>query len=255
MTEIERLRKLREQVKRVIEAEPELDGPMPDNVRRALADSPESMLRATVRVTKDNIAASARALLDAAIAEAEREQVGASPAGHSTLREAFADLCHEQWTGWMRYLFSRAKVTDEGALIPYGWACLWQRQMGTPYADLSLEEQESDRKEADRFLALLARHEPVQPEPVTQGAGYPSEPSEHDSPPPAVLSDGRGMTPAGSPSVFADLDRHCPTCRHHTHDEGDHWCALDISTGGRVPGLVTHLQPFGCSLHEGKETT
>lgn len=45
----------------------------------------------------------------------------------------------------------------------------------------------------------------------------------------------------------------CPTCRHHTlDDKGDHWCALDISTAGRVPGLVTHLQPFGCSLHEGK---
>lgn len=50
--------------------------------------------------------------------------------------------------------------------------------------------------------------------------------------------------------------RHCPTCRHHeVDDKGDHWCALGISTAGRVPGLVTHLQPFGCSKHEKKETS
>jgi hypothetical protein len=31
----------------------------------------------------------------------------------------------------------------------------WQRQVGTPYADLSEAEKESDRKEADRVLAAL----------------------------------------------------------------------------------------------------
>jgi len=60
----------------------------------------------------------------------------------------------------------------------------------------------------------------------------------------------------GGPAMSGWEPRHCPTCRHHTlDDKGDHWCALGISTAGRVPGLVTHLQPFGCSLHEGKETT
>ena len=57
-------------------------------------------------------------------------------------------------------------------------------------------------------------------------------------------------------SALHYLTATCLTCRHHTlDDKGDHWCALGISTAGRVPGLVTHLQPFGCSLHEGKETT
>jgi len=31
----------------------------------------------------------------------------------------------------------------------------WTNQMNTPYAQLSDEEQESDRKEGDRFLTIL----------------------------------------------------------------------------------------------------
>lgn len=31
----------------------------------------------------------------------------------------------------------------------------WQRQMDTPYAELSGPEQDSDRNEADKFLEVL----------------------------------------------------------------------------------------------------
>lgn len=78
------------------------------------------------------------------------------------------------------------------------------------------------------------------------------------------LTDGEGVPPSNGCLDCMDLraalrelrePRHCPTCRHHeVDDKGDHWCALGISTAGRVRGLVTHLQPFGCSKHEAKET-
>lgn len=72
-------------------------------------------------------------------------------------REKLAELAHEQWTGWMRYLFSQCRYTDMGdAVIPKSSVLHWQRQMGASYADLSETEKDSDRKEADRVLALLA---------------------------------------------------------------------------------------------------
>lgn len=74
---------------------------------------------------------------------------GAEDDPGSGLREELADLAHEQWSGWMRYLFDN--WSDDSV-------ARWQRQMETPYAGLSEEEKDSDRKEADRVLAVLRKH-------------------------------------------------------------------------------------------------
>lgn len=81
---------------------------------------------------------------------------------NNELREQLAELCHKQWSGWMEYLFSKCMREvgqfdrDTGALIiPRQAVERWQRQMDTPYSGLSEDEKESDRKEADRFIALL----------------------------------------------------------------------------------------------------
>ena len=72
------------------------------------------------------------------------------------LREKLAELAHEQWSGWMKYLFAQMEQGKYCLLMP-GWAEeRWKRQMRTPYAELSEQEKESDRKEADRVLALLS---------------------------------------------------------------------------------------------------
>ena len=72
------------------------------------------------------------------------------------VRERLADLCHEQWAGWMRYLFSKGKFNDDGSWTMPAWAVeRWSRQMDTPYSELSESEQDSDRNEADKFLALI----------------------------------------------------------------------------------------------------
>jgi hypothetical protein len=68
------------------------------------------------------------------------------------IREDLADLCHEQWSGWMRYLFRFGIQNDDGTFtIGADQVTRWQRQMQTCYADLSESEKESDRKEADKF--------------------------------------------------------------------------------------------------------
>lgn len=73
------------------------------------------------------------------------------------LREKLAALSHSQWSGWMKYLFSRGQTTGNGDLfvLPKYWWTRWLRQTDTPYADLSESEKESDRKEADRVLDLI----------------------------------------------------------------------------------------------------
>lgn len=79
-------------------------------------------------------------------------------------REALATLCHEQWSGWMRYLFGKCEILPNGdkgdlAVIPEWAVQRWKRQMETAYADLTDAEKESDRKEADRIIAVtLTQH-------------------------------------------------------------------------------------------------
>lgn len=70
-------------------------------------------------------------------------------------REKLASLCHDQWSGWMKYLFSKGQFNKDGTFTIPKWAVeRWVMQMGYPYLLLSKEEKESDRKEADKFIAL-----------------------------------------------------------------------------------------------------
>ena len=74
----------------------------------------------------------------------------------SVLREKLAELCHSQWSGWMNYLFSKCTSNDDGSLTIPPWAVArWTRQMSTDYEKLSDDEKNTDREEADKFLALL----------------------------------------------------------------------------------------------------
>lgn len=77
---------------------------------------------------------------------------------HIDVRERLACLCHEQWSGWMEYLFSKNTLNGDGSwTMPAELVDRWQRQMRTPYSALLEPEQISDRKEADKFIALLSK--------------------------------------------------------------------------------------------------
>ncbi len=72
------------------------------------------------------------------------------------VREQLAALEHEQWAGWLKYLFGRAEQDSEGrVIIPASLVDRWKRQMATAYPDLPEAEKESDRVEADRVLNVL----------------------------------------------------------------------------------------------------
>jgi len=90
------------------------------------------------------------------IAEIEAELICRE--GGMNLREVLAELCHDQWSGWMRYLFGLCVKTDDGSvLIPSELYTRWYRQMTTPYAELSQREQDSDRREAQKFEDVFER--------------------------------------------------------------------------------------------------
>lgn len=72
------------------------------------------------------------------------------------LREALAAQEHEQWSGWMNYLFGLSRHNSDGTVtIPADKVAQWKRQAAMPYALLSEQEQASDRAEADKALAIV----------------------------------------------------------------------------------------------------
>lgn len=75
------------------------------------------------------------------------------------LREDLADLSHEIWAHWMAYLFSQCEEGPDGTvIIPQDKADRWWRQAVTVYANLSEQEKESDREQADKILKVISGH-------------------------------------------------------------------------------------------------
>jgi len=72
------------------------------------------------------------------------------------MREKLAELAHEQWSGWMYYIFSKSTRNPDGSMtVPAALVAHWDRQRQTCYVDLPEPEKGSDRREADRMIAVL----------------------------------------------------------------------------------------------------
>jgi hypothetical protein len=79
-----------------------------------------------------------------------------------SLREDLANLAHEQWSGWMEYLFEKSTKNTDGTVTIPAWAVeRWERQAKTSYGELSEQEQDSDRSEADKFLKIIHTYKGV----------------------------------------------------------------------------------------------
>ena len=88
--------------------------------------------------------------------QASRELERKIAEAKEVLPERLATLAHEQWSGWMQYLFSGSIENADGSATIPAWAVRrWQRQMTTPYAELSEGEKASDRAEAQRVIDIL----------------------------------------------------------------------------------------------------
>ncbi len=74
------------------------------------------------------------------------------------IRESLAAIQHDQWSGWMKYMFGKCTKNLDGTYTIPEWAVFrWYDQMMTPYHKLTDKEQDSDRIEADKILALFSQ--------------------------------------------------------------------------------------------------
>lgn len=73
------------------------------------------------------------------------------------LIEQLAAIEHRRWADWQQWMHDQCVRDDDGSLtIPAGLVSRWERQIDTPYADLSEREQESDREQVRRYWPLIA---------------------------------------------------------------------------------------------------
>ena len=70
------------------------------------------------------------------------------------IREKLAEIEHERWSDWQAWCH---KILRENCPSPELEAVLerWDRQIATPYKDLSEAEKQSDREQVDRYLPLI----------------------------------------------------------------------------------------------------
>ncbi len=72
------------------------------------------------------------------------------------MREKLADYAHEAWSGWMKYMFGKSELNDNGTITIPKWAVeRWAGQMNTKYKSLPEDMKKSDRDEADKMLNIM----------------------------------------------------------------------------------------------------
>ena len=70
--------------------------------------------------------------------------------------EIGADLEHDRWAKWQRYLHLKCIKNDDGSLtIPVELVNRWERQIVTKYNDLSELEKLSDRNEVEKYIPII----------------------------------------------------------------------------------------------------
>jgi hypothetical protein len=72
------------------------------------------------------------------------------------LLESLAAVEHERWSHWQRYMHSKGVRQPDGSmLLSAELTDRWERQMTTPYVELSDKEKESDRQQVRKYLPLI----------------------------------------------------------------------------------------------------
>lgn len=70
--------------------------------------------------------------------------------------EELASIEHERWAHWQQYLHGKGiRQPDGSLLLPAELVSRWEAQIGTPYADLSEGEKQSDREQVHRYLPRI----------------------------------------------------------------------------------------------------
>lgn len=71
------------------------------------------------------------------------------------IREQLATLMHDQWAAYMGYFLDKCEPMGNTLVISSAYVVALRKQIATPYADLTEQEKNADREEADKVLATI----------------------------------------------------------------------------------------------------
>lgn len=72
--------------------------------------------------------------------------------------DTLSDIEHDRWSHWQKYMHAQGERQADGSLLlPPDLVAQWDRQINTPFAELSDDEKNSDREQVRKYLpAVLA---------------------------------------------------------------------------------------------------
>jgi hypothetical protein len=70
--------------------------------------------------------------------------------------EKLADIEHQRWIDWQKYLHSKCRRNSPNFMyFPIEDFDRWERQIATPYSELTEKEKDSDRHQVERYLPII----------------------------------------------------------------------------------------------------
>ena len=73
-----------------------------------------------------------------------------------SLTDKLAEVEHERWSHWQRYMHSKGtRLRDGSLLLPAELVERWDHQIGTKFKDLTEDEKESDREQVRKYLPVI----------------------------------------------------------------------------------------------------
>lgn len=81
------------------------------------------------------------------------------PKDSKELRETLAAIEHQRWSDWQKYIHSLFLEHSNGegkyVCLSVEWFNRWERQIATPYSELSEKEKDGDREQVDRYWPFV----------------------------------------------------------------------------------------------------
>lgn len=75
------------------------------------------------------------------------------------LIELLSEAEHTSWANWMQYFFFKCGCNPDGSLtVPSGYVAALQKQIDTPYTELSERVKQYDRDEVAHILPIIEEY-------------------------------------------------------------------------------------------------
>ena len=76
---------------------------------------------------------------------------------YKELFEKLADIEHQRWASWQKYLHSRCTRLNGSLIMSPKYVSYLERLIDIPYSKLTEEEKDSDREEVRKYWKLIIK--------------------------------------------------------------------------------------------------